>query len=277
MKLKYLAALMVASLVFLPCTAQIFAQEKKVTLATLEWEPYIGSKMPRYGLTAEIVVEAFKRTGYTVDIKFYPWTEAMKLGRAGKVDGIFPAYHSKSREEHFVFSKPFAESPLGFYKKSSAVAGPNISQLKRSEKDIVFPEDPRINQASVLEKMKQYRFGVVAGYVNTPAFDAATFLTKVEAKSDEENLMNLVNGQVDLIFIDRYVAKNIIVQKFPWHLADYEFMEPALANKPLFVGFSKKVANYEQKLRDFNHGLEIAREDGVLKRLISKYGLKSRF
>jgi ABC-type amino acid transport substrate-binding protein len=277
MKLKYLAALMVASLVFLPCSAQIFAQEKKVTLATLEWEPYIGSKMPRYGLTAEIVVEAFKRTGYTVDIKFYPWTQAMKLGETGQVDGIFPAYHSKSREEHFLFSRPFAESPLGFYKKSSAVAGPNISQLKRSEKDIAFPEDPRINQASVMEKMKQYKFGVVSGYVNTPEFDAATFLKKVEAENDEENLMNLVNGQVDLVFIDRYVAKNIIVKKFPWHLADYEFMEPPLANKPLFVGFSKKAAAYEQKLKDFNRGLKIAKEDGVLKRLVSKYGLKSRF
>jgi ABC-type amino acid transport substrate-binding protein len=201
----------------------------------------------------------------------------MKLGRAGDVDGIFPAYHSKSREEHFAFSQPFAESPLGFYKKSTAVAGPNISQLKRSEENIVFPEDPRINQTRVLEKMKQYKFGVVAGYVNTPEFDQATFLKKVEAASDEENMMNLINEQVDLIFIDRYVAKNIIVKKFPWHLADYEFMEPPLANKPLFVGFSKKVEGYEDKLKDFNRGLEIAREDGVLKRMINKYGLRSRF
>lgn len=277
MKLKYLAALMVASLVLMPLMIPIFAQEKKVTLATLEWEPYVGSRMPKQGLTAEIVVEAFNRTGYKVDIKFYPWTEAMKLGESGEVDGIFPAYHSKSRQEHFLFSEPFAESPLGFYKKSSAVAGPNIAQLKRSEKDIVFPQDPRINQTRVLEKMKQYRFGVVTGYVNTPEFDAATFLTKVEAKNDQENLMNLINGQVDLIFIDRYVAKNIIVKKFPWHLADYEFMEPALAIKPLFVAFSKNAQGYEDKLRDFNRGLEIARQDGVLKRLTNKYGLKSRF
>jgi polar amino acid transport system substrate-binding protein len=51
--------------------------------------------------------------------------------------------------------------------------------------------------------MKQYTFGVVKGYVNTPEFDAAIFLKKVESASDEEYLRNLINGRVDLIFIDR--------------------------------------------------------------------------
>jgi len=277
MKLKCPAAITAAVLLVLFCTTAVWAEQKKITLASLEWEPYIGSKMTRHGLTAEIVVAAFKRIGYSVDIQFYPWTEALKLGETGKVDGIFPAYHSKRREEHFLFSEPFAASPLGFYKKSAAVAGPNISQLKRAEENIVFPEDPRINQTAVLKMMKQYKFGVVKGYVNTPEFDAATFLKKVEAASDEENLRNLINGRVDLIFIDRYAAKNIIVKKFPWHLQDYEFMEPALDHKPLHIGFSKKVAGHRQKLQDFNRGLIIVKEDGLLKRLTDKYGLRSRF
>ena len=60
-------------------------------------------------------------------------------------------------------------------------------------------------------------------------------------------------------------------------MQDYEFMEPALANKPLYVGFSKKVADHQRKLKDFNRGLKIAEEDGLLKRLTDKYGLRSRF
>ena len=32
----------------------------------------------------------------------------------------------------------------------------------------------------------------------------------------------------------------------------------------------------EKMLKDFNRGLNIAREDGILKRLVNKYGLKSR-
>ena len=277
MKLKCATVLMISIWFAVFGATATVAEQKAIRLATLEWEPYIGSKMPRYGLTAEIVAEAFKRVGYTVDIKFYPWTEALKMGEAGKVDGIFPAYHSKGRETHFLFSESFAQSPLGFYKKSAAVAGPNISQLKRADENIVFPEDPRVDQTAVLKMMKQYTFGVVKGYVNTPEFDAATFLKKVESASDEENLRNLINGRVDLIFIDRYAAKNIIVKKFPWHLQDYEFMEPALAAKPLYIGFSKKTAGHRQKLKDFNRGLKLARKDRLLERLTDKYGLRSRF
>lgn len=275
--IRYVTTLIVAILMIFLGTAVSLAESKKVTLATLEWEPYIGANMSRNGLTAEIVVEAFKRVGYTVEINFYPWTEALEKGQSGQVDGIFPAYHSKEREAFFLYSKPFAESPLGFYKKSTAVAGPNISQLGRTDKNIVFPEDPRVDQATVLKMMKQYNYGVVSGYVHTPEFDAADYLKKVEAKSDMENVMNLINGVVDLIFIDRYVAKNIIVKKFPWHLQDFEFMEPPLAKKPLYVGFSRKTADYEQKMKDFNRGFMIVKNDGLLKRLTSKYGLKNRF
>jgi polar amino acid transport system substrate-binding protein len=110
MKLKCTTLIVVAILFTLFGTTATVAEQNIIRLATLEWEPYIGSKMPRNGLTAEIVAEAFKRVGYTVDIKFYPWTEAVKLGETGKVDGIFPAYHSKHREAHFLFSDPFAES-----------------------------------------------------------------------------------------------------------------------------------------------------------------------
>lgn len=253
------------------------AADRTITLATLEWEPYVGADMSKNGFSAEIVVAAFKRTGYTVKIEFHPWTETLKMGKAGQVDGIFPAYRTAEREVDFLFSEPFAESPLGFYKKSSAVAGPNISQLKRADDHIVFSVDPRINPSAVLKDLADNRFGVVEGYANTPEFDSADFLTKLPAKTDAENLLNLINGRVDLIFIDRYVAKTIIVKRFPWHLQDYEFMTPALANKPLFAAFPRSRDNHQKLQEDFNRGLAIAIEDGMVQRLYDKYGLRNRF
>ena len=264
-------------LTFLFLTTTGFAADKAITLATLEWEPYVGADMPKNGFSAEIVVAAFKRTGYAVKIEFHPWTKTLEIGKAGQVDGIFPAYRTAEREVDFLFSEPFAESPLGFYKKSSAVAGPNIAQLKRTDINIVFSEDPRINPTAVLKDLADYRFGVVEGYANTPEFDAADYLTKVTAKTDAENLLNLINGRVDLIFIDRYVAKTIIVKRFPWHLQDYEFMTPALANKPLFAAFPRSRDNHQKLQEDFNRGLAIAIKDGMIQRLYDKYGLKSRF
>jgi ABC-type amino acid transport substrate-binding protein len=257
------------------CGAPLFAEQKAVTLATLEWEPYVGSEMSYNGLTAEIVTAAFKKAGYTVDFKFQRWTEGMAAAREGKVDGIFPAYADKSRKADFIYSDKLLDSPLGLYKKSAKTlpGGPGAwGELYEKGPDIAYPVDPRIDQTDALKGLKDFTFGVVADYVNTPEFDAADFLTKVEADSDEENLKNLFEGKVDLVVIDRYVAKSILVKKFPWQLGEFDFMEPPLEKKPLFVIFSKQAKGHEQLLKDFNAGLALVKADGLLKEILRKYG-----
>jgi polar amino acid transport system substrate-binding protein len=271
MKWKCLAVLWVV----LCCSTQLFAEQKVVTLATLEWEPYVGSEMSSNGLTAEIISESFKKAGYKVIFKFYPWTEGMAAAREGRVDGIFPAYYDKSRAADFVYSDELLESPLGLYRKTykSSPGGPGAySGTYKKGQYIVYPVDPRINQTEALKGLKEFTFGVVAGYVNTPEFDAADFLTKVEAANDQENLTNLFEDKVQLIVVDKYVAKNILVHKFPWRLGEFEFMEPPLAKKPLHIIFSTKVKDHEQKLKDFNAGLKLVKEDGLLKKIMRKYG-----
>lgn len=251
----------------------VSAAEKKVTLATLEWAPYVGSELESEGLTAEVVKVAFDKAGYEIELEFYPWSRGLELAREGKVDGIFPAYRDPSREEHFRFSDPFAESPLGLYKMRAFAMMPGPGGVShRTGYSIEFPVDPRIDQTEALSGLKQYTFGVVEGYVNTPEFDAADFLTKVSAPTDEENLRRLFRDEVQLVVIDKYVAQNIMAKKFPWRMGETEFMMPPLEVRSLYVAFSKAAPDVERKLADFNAGLRVIREDGVLDRLKRKYG-----
>jgi len=229
-----------------------------VTLATLEWEPYIGPNMDNNGYVHEIVVEAYKRSGIKVDIRFLPWARAVKTAETGKRDGLFPEYYDESRLENFVFSDSFPGGPVGLY--------------KRKDNKISFAVDPQKKQTEALKALKQYRFGVVRGYVNTKEFDNADFLTKDIANSDETNLKKLFKGRIDFIFIDKYVAKHIIVRKYPHFLSELDFMEPPLEIKPLYIAFSKKAKNYQQKLNAFNMGLKILRETGMLDQIIEKHG-----
>jgi polar amino acid transport system substrate-binding protein len=53
---------------------------------------------------------------------------------------------------------------------------------------------------------------------------------------------------------------------------ELEFIEPPLEIKVLYIAFSKKAANYKQKLKDFNIGLEQIKEDGTMYRIISDHG-----
>lgn len=254
-------------------TQSAAALEKKVTLATLEWEPYVGSEMRDGGYTAEIVKAAFERAGYDVTVEFHPWSRDLDLAREGKVDGVFPAYHDPAREEYLLFSDSFAESPLGLYKMKTYTLMPGTSGGGyKTGYNMTFTVDPRIDPEEALRGLKDYKFGVVEGYVNTPAFDAADDLTKVEAPNDEENLRQLFSDEVQLIVIDRYVAQNIMAKKFPWRLGETEFMMPPLEVRPLYLGISKETPDAERKLADFNAGLAVLREDGFLDRLKRRYG-----
>ena len=196
----------------------------------------------------------------------------MAIAARGEADGIFPAYHEKGREAHFLFSRAFAESPLGLCRRRYFQTQSPTGVSDRSGIDIQFVTDPRIDPTQALMDLKAYRFGVVKGYANTPEFDAADFLSKVTATSDEDNMAHLLRDRVHLIVIDRYVARNILVKKFPWHSDKIEFMHPPLQVKKLYLAVAKAADAAEQKLRDFNAGLAILIEDGILEKLTHQYG-----
>jgi len=238
--------------------SKVIIAGQTVTLATLEWEPYIGPNMDNNGYVHEIVVEAYKRSGIDVDIRFLPWTRAVSTVQKGKRDGLFPEYYDESRLKNFVFSDSFPGGPVGLY--------------KRKDNKISYAVDPQKKQTEALNALKQYRFGVVRDYVNTKEFDEATFIIKDVAKSDETNLKKLFKGRVDLIFIDKYVAKHIIVRKYPHFMSGLEFMEPPLEVKPLYIAFSKKAIDYQAKLKAFNEGLKKLREEGMLVKIVDKHG-----
>ena len=85
-------------------------------------------------------------------------------------------------------------------------------------------------------------------------------------------MKKLFKGRIDFIFIDKYVAKHIIVTKYPHYLDELEFMEPPLEIKPLYIAFSKKAKDYDSKLKAFNSGLKKLEKDGSLTKIMEKHG-----
>ena len=246
------------SVMFMAVTQPMLAQTKKVTLTTLDWEPYIGASLPGHGYVYEIVSEAFKSVGYQVEIKFYPWARAVDEAKSGQADGLFPEYYDDGRKAEFIFSDSFPGGPVGL--------------MARKDSKITFSADPRKEQTKVLQGLKQYSFGVVRDYVNTQEFDGATFLKKDLADSDEQNIKKLAGKRIDLIFIDKFVATYLIKTKLPHAAQELEFLEPPLEVKPLYIVFSKKAPGYEQKTKDFNAGMANLAKAGTIKAIMKKYG-----
>lgn len=264
--IKIVAALLAAalSIAATPLAAAkpvpLAAAERPVRLASLEWEPYIGSKLPDQGYVTAVVRAAFADQGMAVEIEIYPWARALHLARTGAVDGLVPEYFNTSREAEFEFSAPFPGGPLVLYKRRSDAIG--------------FSVDPVRNQDAALRALKSRRFGVVRGYLNTPVFDAANYLIKEEASDDATNLRKLVYGRIDLAVIDRRVAEHLIRSNYPSYANKIEPMEPALAEIPLYIAFSRKSPRMREALAAFNRGLAAMRADGRLAALHQRYIVK---
>src|SRR4249919_3047563 len=112
MRLRRTLAVLLAVLAAAFAVAPVAAVDAKplqaprplVRLATLEWEPYIGTKMPDQGYAAALVRAAFAEQGVAVTIEFYPWARALHLARTGAVDGLMPEYFNPSRKSEFEYS-----------------------------------------------------------------------------------------------------------------------------------------------------------------------------
>jgi len=228
-----------------------------VRLATLEWEPYIGTRLADQGYTAALIRAAFAEQGMDVKIEFYPWARALHLARTGAVDGLMPEYFNPSRQTEFEYSSGFPGGPLVLYKRRGDA--------------IAFSTDPGKHQDAALRALQARRFGVVRGYLNTPVFDAAKYLRKEEANDDATNLRKLVYGRIDLAVIDRRVAEHLIRTQYPDYAKKIEPMSPPLADIPLYIAFSRRSPRKDAALVAFNQGLAAMRADGRIAALYKRY------
>lgn len=220
-----------------------------VNLATLDWEPYIGEKLKDQGYVATLVREAYRVSGYTSDLKFMPWARVVAMAREGKFDGYLPEYYSETLKKDFLVSEPFPGGPLGFFKRK----GENIS-------------------FKTLEDLKDYTIGVVRGYVNTEAFDKASFLQKDVANNDLTNLKKLIGKRIDLAIADKFVGLYLLKQEMPDKAGEVEFILPPLEEKNLYLCIAKKAPDAEAKLKAFNEGLKIIRDNGTLSSIMKANG-----
>lgn len=242
---------------FLVCCLLAFASflanpvrsAETLTLATLDWEPYIGQNMPNQGYVAALVKEAYATAGYEVKYEFMPWARVVALAKEGKTDGYLPEYYAESLKTDFLVSEPFPGGPLGFF--------------KRKADKVTFTN---------LQDLKDLKIGVVRDYVNTEEFDKAAFLTKEEANDDITNLRKLLGNRLDLAVMDKYVGMYLIQKEMADKAGELEFVSPVLEEKSLYLCISKKTANAEAKIKAFNDGLKAMHDNGKLAALLKSSG-----
>ena len=182
-------AVLFLSIVVVPSS---IAGEKHITAVTEPWPPYMGPKLIDNGFLPQVLEAAFHRVGYSVDVEFKAWEDALNDVKTGQKEVLCGAYYAVEREQYLVYSEPVAEAQDVLFAK----VGKNLSYQQLSD-------------------LKPYKIGVVSGAVHGKEFDAAEFLTKEAVSQRDQNIRKLLVDKIDLMAGPRDVINYMIKRDFP--------------------------------------------------------------
>ena len=242
-RLLLLLAFLLSLFLALFAAASASAQTAKVvTFATDEQK--VG------GFVLELTTAALKKVGYEVNVEFLPWPRAVQMAFEGKVDALMGCWYSDERAQKLAYSEPVAESPLVFFSLKSA----NIHYTN-------------------LDDLRGYTIGITHGSVYPKDFIESQHF-KIDSLGDDYiiNIYKLVYGHINLFVEKKYVVLSYIETMASPEIkaAQIIALDPPLAVNMYYNGFSRNTQNMEQKLKDFNKGLQMIKDDGTYARIMSK-------
>ena len=203
------------------------------------------------GILVDVVTEAFRRTGRSVDIKIMPWARCLSEARSGAVDGVFPIYRVPEREQFLTY--------------------PNEVLLPQL---VVFfsRRDTKNSFSGELSEVRDVNIGIVRGASYGKKFDAAVkngTLQNIDlADNIEQNLMKLMRGRVTLIANYRYGV--LETARHLGLLAEIKEISPPIESVPSYLAFTKQ-RDFVKVLDDFQASLASMKQDGFYNRIIQEY------
>ncbi len=231
------------------CIGHGYAQNQ-IKLVFNEYPPYTGKELPSYGVVSEVVREAFQKAGYKAEFKNVPFKRGIEETKKGKHDGFFMVWYREERKAWFLFSEPILSIQFGFY--------------KMKERDIPYTS---------LEDLRPYTIGIVIGYAYPSKFYNAK-LNTYKVTRDEQNIMKLHAGRIDVALITHMVAKRLIKQNFPNEIDRFEWMEPALQLENEYLVISRQAKDAQKKLDAFHRGLNQIKQEGIFNQILKKHKIQ---
>ncbi len=194
---------------------------KTLHLASLEWLPFSGSALPNDGLSGAIVAEAAKQIGATVKVDYFTWKETVAKGEADAAFiGYFPVFSTEERTKKCYFSAPIGKAVTGIgYHKDAPV------------------------QWKTQADLASLKIGVVDGYANGDAFDAAVKDGKQPVEvtsSDTNNIRKLVTKKLPAIVVDKQVLRYMTLKSQAKD--SIVFHEKFFNERPMHVCFQRTPA-----------------------------------
>lgn len=226
------------------------AHAATITAAQDPWAPFVQKDVSSPGVSVEIIVEAFKTQGHTVDFKIMPWSRALEQVKSGKIDVLVATWFTTERTSYLKYSDPYLENALKF--------------MKRSGDSFEY---------NGIESLNGKVVGVVRNYGYGDEFLNAKTFKKPESNDFIANAKKLVAKRIDLTLEDELAAK-FTLSNAGMNLDDFSFTKNALSVNRLHVTVGLANPNHNEYIDAFNKGLVEIKNDGTFDKILAKYGIK---
>jgi polar amino acid transport system substrate-binding protein len=220
-----------------------YAEGKKITLVTAEWEPYISETKPGHGKFSEIVTAVFKEMGIQTEFVFAPWKRAETIVKNGGAFAAIPYSYTEERHKNFDYSVPIMNSPnVFFYKKKAYPNGISYTRL---------------------EDLARYRISGVTGYWYEDLFKQAKLPVEY-VTTDEQSITKLYFNRVDLVACDSLVGWSLIKKLYPREFSEFAELAKPFSITQLHLLVSRTYPNSVALTQQFNVTFKRLRDKNVL-------------
>lgn len=240
-----IALLLVSCLMMSSGTA---TADQKIRLMANTSPPYADANLPEQGLALELVNHIFSRTDYSPEISIERWSRAMEGVRVGLFDALATAWYTEERSVDFLFSDPYLDSKLVLVKRQS-----DRSRYRS------------------LQDLAGKRLGVRVDYAYGVDFNSVPQLKLVEENHLIQNLLNLLNGSVDLVIGDQRTMNLQLQEYLKDRVNQFEVVHLNLPVRQRHVAAGRDVAGHKEMISAFNKALTEVRKDGSYAAIVKKW------
>ncbi len=228
-------------------------------IATDEWCPYdclAGQNDGKVGYLGDLLVEAMKARGHKVEFVEVSYTRGLELVREGKLDGTMACFREEAPD--FIFP----DFPLG--KSNSTFFSLKDSSWK-------YTGTKSLKEAKMIGIIDGYDYvdPTVMKYINK---NPNNVLAIKGEKPLERLLEMLINGRITTIIEDKSVLEYKINQMGKADLVKIAGVTDVVID--VFASFSPKKETSKEYAKILSEETIKMREDGRLKILLDKYGIK---
>ncbi|WP_162916471.1 substrate-binding periplasmic protein [Dongia deserti] len=201
------------------------------------------------GFDVDIISEALKRMGQSVEVSFMPWKRALEMAERGTYDGLCSCSYTKEREAKLLFSDRLGAVSVGLFARNEDV----------------------LSGIAAIADLRGHKVATVGGYnLESELIDAGA---DVEATSSDKNALDmLVAGNVDLFYGYELTTKHFIASD-P-HTGRIAYKE--IRHNPYYFCLSRAMPGAEAAMQGFNQSLSAMAKDGSIQLILDRYHVTFR-